>query len=722
MNKFQIAASNYIDCGLNPLPLHAKKNPMLASGHDYLYAKHYDTDIFKRAESIGIACGEVSDNLFCIDFDQKQGNKVSEIFYLFTDSKIFKEVSERCAMYQTPSGGYHLIFKTTYPVPTRNLASFEDGSVMIEIRGQGAYIACEPSDGYKRLFDVSITDVERISNAQVNALLKLAVTFSQQTKTSLKPKSDRKKAESWDISKPDGKYNEECVDEVKELILKNGWQYVETRRDGIEYWTRPGKDPEDGHSATFGKFRHCFYVWTDGAQPLEQHATYNPFELYTIFEHAGDWRKAKDALADRFGMPRYKPITDDERSAVDFPIEVFPENMQRLILNYKQALNYNPDFIATSMMSAISMIVGNKIKLRVKSGWDAPLIFWFAIVGDRGTMKSHPLASALRPIKTIDQRSYNEWIHKLNEYTNVPEKDRKQEPRPEYRQIILQDSTLEALHRVHRHNPRGVGLYKDELVGFINDMNKYRGGSDEQFWLESFNNKSLVVNRATKDPMMIENCCINVIGTIQPDVLINIASKHTDNGLLDRFLYTKTETAIHVMSLDDVDQFLVDGYDDVIKQFDVIFEYYKETDTILLELTHEQLSIYKEYDQAIVDMQLGDEESPAMKSYLSKARTYFPRFVLMSVLLNAIESGSVEVSNDCIHNAWKITDYFNRSARDLFADSRTKTEIREIKGTMKGKTNVEKIKELDKMGLNRQQISSELGVSKQYIGKVLGKK
>jgi hypothetical protein len=636
MNKYQIAASNYIDCGLNPLPLHAKKNPMLASGHDYLYVKHDDTDIFKRAESIGIACGEVSDNLFCIDFDQKQGNKVSEIFYLFTDSKIFKEVSERCAMYQTPSGGYHLIFKTTYPVPTQNLASFEDGSVMIEIRGQGAYIACEPSDGYKRLFDVSITDIEPISSAQVNALLKLAVTFSQQTKTSLKPKSDRKKAESWDITKPDGKYNEECVDEIKELILKNGWQYVETRRDGIEYWTRPGKDPEDGHSATFGKFRHCFYVWTDGAQPLEQHATYNPFELYTIFEHAGDWRKAKDALADRFGMPRYKPITDDERSAVDFPIEVFPENMQRLILNYKQALNYNPDFIATSMMSAISMIVGNKVKLRVKSGWDAPLIFWFAIVGDRGTMKSHPLASALRPIKAIDQRYYNEWIHRLNEYMNVPKEDKKHESRP--------------------------------------------------------------------------------------DVLINIASKHTDNGLLDRFLYTKTETAIHVMSLDDVDQSLVDGYDDVIKQFDVIFEYYKETDTILLELTHEQLNIYKEYDQAIVDMQLGDEESPAMKSYLSKARTYFPRFVLMSVLLNAIESGSVEVSNDCIHNAWKITNYFNRSARDLFADSRTKTEIREIKGTMKGKTNVEKIKELDKMGLNRQQISSELGVSKQYIGKVLGKK
>jgi len=549
MNKFQIAASNYIDCGLNPLPLHAKKNPMLASGHDYLYVKHYDTDIFKRAEAIGICCGEVSDNLFCIDFDQKQGNKVSDIFYLFTDSKIFKEVSERCAMYQTPSGGYHLIFKTTYPVPTQNLASFQDGSVMIEIRGQGAYIACEPSDGYKRLFDVSITDVERISSAQVDALLKLAVTFSQQVKTSLKPKSDRKKAESWDITKPDGKYNEECVDEVKELILNNGWQYVETRRDGIEYWTRPGKHPEDGHSATFGKFRHCFYVWTKNAHPLESETAYNPFELYTIFEYGGDWKKAKDALADRFGMERNNSINEEEKNIVyrnPFPVEVFPNAIQEIISATNESLNFPIDFIGSSILCAASISIGNTYRGEIKSGWEEPTVLYLALVGQPGTNKSHPVSFALKPIDQWDNQSFIKYRKEKMNYdtiSSLSKKEREEQgiyelPKvPKLKQILVADFTQEALAEVHKINLRGIGVYADELASWFKNFNRYNKGSEEQFWLSAWSGKPLKVNRKTSEPINISLPYISVIGTIQPGVLNQMADNRIENGFIDRILF-----------------------------------------------------------------------------------------------------------------------------------------------------------------------------------------
>jgi hypothetical protein len=722
MNKLQQAAATYMDCGFNPLPLTQKKTPMLASGHTYLYEKHDDLKVFERAESIGLACGAVSDYLFCIDFDQKNGNDVQSVFYKFTDSKVFQSVAEHCAMYKTPSGGYHLIFKTDHSIPTKTHAKFQDGSVMIETRGEGAYIACEPSNGYQRIYDIGITQIKPIEAHHVNNLLRLAISFTEDIKTQHDTKEKHKRIDSWDINKPDGKYNEEYADEAKEILIKNGWQYVETRRDGIEYWTRPGKDINDGHSATWGKWRNTFFVFSDGCADLPSGHGYNPFNILTIYEHGGDWRKAKDALCERFGMVKHATITDEQKSAIDFPIDIFPIDIQEYIVSHKNAMNYNADFVSIGIISAISIVVGNKLKLKVKNGWNAPLIFWFAIVGDRGTMKSHPIAGTLKPIKEIDKKNYDLYINQLNDYNNLQEKEKKNEYKPEYKQIIVQDSTLEALHRVHRYNPRGIGLYKDELVGFINDMNKYRGGSDEQFWLESFNNKSLIINRATKDPMLLENTCINIIGTIQPDVLISLASKHTDNGLLDRFLYTRTERDIHVLSLDDVDDSITEYYNNVINEFNTYFNYYKSGDEYILTMTHEQMQIYRHYDQLIVDMQKSDEETYQLASYLSKARTYFPRFVLLCAVLNMIEGNELQINDNCIHNAWKITDYFTRSARDLFSETVTKNEIMEIKSTLKGKTTPEKIRELIRKGLNNTQIAHELGISKQYIGRIIGKK
>jgi hypothetical protein len=338
MNKFQQAAATYMDCGYNPLPLYRGKKPMLEAGFTHFYEKHNDLEAFRGAQAIGIAGGDVSDNIFCIDFDQKEGNNVQDIFFYFIESKVFLEVAEKCAMYQTPSGGYHLIFKTTYSIPKQNLAIFKDGTVMIEIRGEGSYFACEPSERYTRIHDIGITEIERISGNQADALLKLAMSFSEQ-KDIRKVNEDgtkRMKKESWDINTPEGKYNEECAEEVKDLIINNGWRYVETRRDGVEYWTRPGKNPEDGHSATYGKFRHCFYVWTQNAYPLEAYTAYNPFEIYTIFEYGGDWKKAKDALCERFGMPKYqsKKEKEEQPSGIISNVSTTIETQSGTIENY----------------------------------------------------------------------------------------------------------------------------------------------------------------------------------------------------------------------------------------------------------------------------------------------------------------------------------------------------------------------------------------------------
>ena len=52
-------ANEYLNEGLNPLPLWKSKNPMLEKGHPYLYQLIPEKDIpklFAQAEKIGIVC------------------------------------------------------------------------------------------------------------------------------------------------------------------------------------------------------------------------------------------------------------------------------------------------------------------------------------------------------------------------------------------------------------------------------------------------------------------------------------------------------------------------------------------------------------------------------------------------------------------------------------------------------------------------------------------
>ena len=54
-------------------------------------------------------------------------------------------------------------------------------------------------------------------------------------------------------------------------------------------------------------------------------------------------------------------------------------------------------------------------------------------------------------------------------------------------EIIVSDITFEAMIDVHANNTKGLCMYRDELRGVFNDLNKYRKGSDLEFLLSNWN-------------------------------------------------------------------------------------------------------------------------------------------------------------------------------------------------------------------------------------------
>lgn len=53
-----------------------------------------------------------------------------------------------------------------------------------------------------------------------------------------------------------------------------------------------------------------------------------------------------------------------------FPLEVFPQKMQSIIIDMVVHGNFKVDYVAMSMLSAASAALGNTYRIHVKQDWD----------------------------------------------------------------------------------------------------------------------------------------------------------------------------------------------------------------------------------------------------------------------------------------------------------------------------------------------------------------
>jgi hypothetical protein len=410
-----------------------------------------------------------------------------------------------------------------------------------------------------------------------------------------------------------------------------------------------------------------------------------------------------------------------------FPVEIFPEEVQVMILAMNQSLNFNSDFLSISIISAFASIFGNKYKLQVKTGWNAAPIFWFAAVGSPGTNKTHPLAMILNPIMKVD-KSYKEmYDRELKEYMSLPDGEKKNGKRPFYKHYILNDATIESIYHIHSNNKKGLLFYKDELIGFINEMDKYRKkGGDKQFWMQSFNNSQYTVNRKGSEPIVVDNICINIIGTIQPDILINMLNNADEDGFTDRFLFTKAETTVFPQMDIDLDPVFLDFWEESITNLERWLIYVDEEDTVYFPYSKEAKQYFFKKDLEWTSLQNSENVTNAMKNFISKLKTYVHRFALIIELIDNVftvrnPDEIKDVSKSSLEKAYKVVEYFYDSARGVYQQKDKSNEVKEISDRLNGKSVVEKIVDLHEKGVKQTEIAKSLNKSKAYISKVLSK-
>lgn len=354
------------------------------------------------------------------------------------------------------------------------------------------------------------------------------------------------------------------------------------------------------------------------------------------------------------------PVTKEEQNP--FPVDVFPKKVRQLIYELSEDAGYIPDFTGSSFLYAASVAVGATVRAEMFGGWTEQSVLYMSLVAPAGIGKSHPLSFAVAPLSKRNSEYYRAYN---SEKANYNEKD-PTAVKPVLKTIIVKDFTQEALMKCLSENPRGLGVYSDELSGWYNNFNRYHTGSEQQMWLNLFTGDSQRVDRKTSDPLLIDNPFVSIGGTIQPGILARMDTmENRESGFLDRILFAYPDNVKRK-------PWPAKGISDKLKaQWTEIIEKFLTLDFASTQDGTNKPQVIKfsfEADAAIREWKIKNNAYCDEDEYYSqtgaKLETYAIRLSLLMCLFRwATEPNTeLEINADDVAGAVSLVEYFGANA------------------------------------------------------------
>lgn len=646
---------------------------------------------------------------------------------------------KKVAVHKTMNFGYHLTYRTRLMMSNEKIAvpiltglkseSSGKTQALIESRGTG---------GYALLYDectngLDYTSIQYLSDEEHNTLLAICKMYDERVEVQEieQPKYDKVKTNgvsAWQDYNQRHTVFDVVGDEFK--VIRNLASKTVIKRHGAT----------SAHSGYVFKDSGCMYLFSTGtAYPNEK--LLSPFALFAYKYHGGDMSSAaKELYASGYGdrvklpQPEIAKVDKPVIEKLSFPLDIYPTEIQNYLIECNRTLDSSIDYMGAGLLWMLSILVGNSMKIQVKNGWDECCTIWVTVVGKAGVGKSPSINNVIRPLIQANSREIREYqkrFREWDEYDKLSKKEKEQRPEvqcPIKKQFIVNDVTLEALVELHEENPNAVGVFKDELAGWIKDMNKYRAGSDLEFWLSTFSNQPAALNRKTVKNTYVHSPIIPVLGGIQPAVLNQIfTDEYRDNGFSDRMLLCYPDIQVEMYNDNELSEELIDWYHNYIGELHahiknslIVFDEEREIKPHLIPMDNAAKAEWKRINNKITIMQNSDNESEFTKSMLPKQKTYVPRFALLLSVIDAYANGEEltrPIDAATMIKAERLSDYFITMSKKVKVDSMAYNVIREAANVKGAATPKERCKQMWRTDtdLNRTSAAELLAVSRQTI-------
>jgi hypothetical protein len=241
-------------------------------------------------------------------------------------------------------------------------------------------------------------------------------------------------------------------------------------------------------------------------------------------------------------------------SPLPFPVEVFPEPLQRYCREVAETTRAPMDFVGAAMLTVAGAAIGQSVNLRLSHTWtEAPLLYMI-LVARSGRTKSPVVRIVRKPLRKIDERlrkesreAREEWLAKKKAHEKAPDKEPPPGPEPPQLRAVVDDVTRASLTIVLNDNPHGVLADPKEATGWTNSFNEFTAGKgrDRQFWLCIYDSEPVQSDRkGGRESLDVAYPFCAVLATTTPAMLNSLKEERgREDGFLERIAFVFPDAA-----------------------------------------------------------------------------------------------------------------------------------------------------------------------------------
>jgi len=370
--------------------------------------------------------------------------------------------------------------------------------------------------------------------------------------------------------------------------------------------------------------------------------------------------------------PQPEPLQDELPPVEPLGEDLLPDSLRPLAEDVRERMQVPLDYPAVVEVLCLAGAVNRRAAIQPKahdSGWVVVPNLWGGIVAPPGLMKSPVIQAVAQLLMRIQAGWHAEHEQALQEYAQAklehelrtaawkdtykaaakkgsapPARPDEEPPRePALRRLVMNDATFEALHRTLADNLAGVLVIRDELAGWLSELDRAGREGERAFFLQAWNGDTgHTIDRIERGTVYVPACCVSMLGGIQPGRLRSYLSDAVkdgpnNDGLVQRFqllIWPDTPSGWRY----------VDRQPDAkaVEQAAQIFERLVGMDVEIptkFWFAADAQELFVEWLGGLEKKIRGDELHPALAAHLAKYRSLMPSLALLFHLADAPGQG-----------------------------------------------------------------------------------
>lgn len=417
-----------------------------------------------------------------------------------------------------------------------------------------------------------------------------------------------------------------------------------------------------------------------------------------------------DNLAEQRRWAEPKPLPTGLPAVPEFNPALLPEALRSWVMDISDRMQCPPDFPAVSTLVTLAAVVGRQMAIRPKQhdDWTVVPNLWGAIVGRPGLLKTPATKEPTNMVARLEVAAREEYETARREFEAsalVAKSAAKQteraiaaalkkgdnaeasrlalesiesgESEPVRRRYLTSDATVEKLGELLGQNPRGILVFRDELVGWLSSLEREGREGTRQFFLEAWNGDGrFTFDRIGRGTVEIEAAAVSILGGIQPgplgDYLRHAARGGVgDDGLVQRLqLLVWPDASAEFVNVDRwPDSPARERAWEIYQRVDSLYApSYGATDTgdgiPFIRFDAAAQAEFDAWREGLEKRLRGDELSPVLESHLAKYRSLVPSLAL---LFHLVDAAAGPVAHASLIRALSWAEYLEAHAHRVYA-------------------------------------------------------